>query len=763
MTPDLLSGLNEQQYAAVTAGTGPVLVLAGPGSGKTRVLTRRVAFLVREMGVKPWEIMAVTFTNKAAGEMRHRVRRMLDDDIRGLQIGTFHSTCARLLRIEHEATPYRQDYVIYDSDDQTSLIGQVLEAENIDKKKFSPRAVLGSISKAKNELILPHEYEGDGYWGEVVRRCYVRYQDTLLNSNAMDFDDLLVQMVLLLRDNPFIREKYGERFPFLLVDEFQDTNMAQFELVKLVGQPQNNIFVVGDEDQSIYAFRGADYRNVLRFQDEYPNAQVILLEQNYRSTQTVLNVARAVIDHNQNRTPKALFTDRGDGTPIVVHEAFDEEAEAEFIVESIERMRRVGYRYADCAIMYRTNALSRPLEAAFRKHSVPYTLVGGVGFYGRREVRDMLAYLRVVVNPDDRVSFERVINTPRRGIGNKSLESFLSWALQDGGSIAGGLERLMKGDARGLSKRVAALFTEFAAQLDQWQRRAQPGQLATLFDQIQIDIDYTEYLYNKISDSDAEAKERSFNVQELRVLLVAADEDEIPLSEFIVEQALMTDVDTQREDEDADQVTLLTLHAAKGLEFPVVFITGVEEELLPHRMSFEEEEGIEEERRLFYVGITRARDHLVLTHTFRRSFYGGYGEERMASGFLRDIPTEYIDDSSSTTASDSWYREENEYQNMTRWPQVGGLDRLRRDLARKSGQEPQKPKNEKVRGKIIPFPGTQETKTQFSTGMQVKHAIFGSGTVIESKLDAGVELVTVAFQNKKHGIKELDADFLKSL
>ncbi|MEO1646708.1 MAG: UvrD-helicase domain-containing protein, partial [Chloroflexota bacterium] len=369
MTSDLLTGLNPEQYKAVTTVDGPVLVLAGPGSGKTRVLTRRVAHLIQDVGIAPYHIMAVTFTNKAASEMRHRVSQFLGERVRGLQIGTFHSTCARILRMEAESTAYNKDYVIYDTDDQITAITQVLAELNIDKKKWTPRRILGAISSAKNEMILPDRYVGQDYFTEVVSRVYPEYQKKLRDNNAMDFDDLLVNMVLLLRNHDIVREKYQQRYPYVLVDEFQDTNTVQYQLVQLISRPQNNVFVVGDEDQSIYAFRGADYRNVLRFHQDYPDATVILLEQNYRSTQVVLDTARAVIDRNTNRTPKKLFTDREGGELVTVKEAYDDTYEAQYIMEEIDNLtRREGYDYTDIAIMYRTNAQSRALEAACREN-----------------------------------------------------------------------------------------------------------------------------------------------------------------------------------------------------------------------------------------------------------------------------------------------------------------------------------------------------------------------------------------------------------
>ena len=694
MTSHLLNGLNEQQHEAVTAGMGPILVLAGPGSGKTSVLTRRIAYMISEMQVRPHHIMAVTFTNKAAGEMRQRVQRALDDQLRGLQIGTFHSTCARLLRIEADALPYNEEYVIYDTDDQLSAVGQALAEENIDAKQYAPRKVLAVISKSKNEMILPHEFPINEYTDEVYARVYKRYQDILLDSNAMDFDDLLVQMVLLLRDNEVVREKYQKRYDFVLVDEFQDTNTVQYQLVKLFSAPQNNVFAVGDEDQSIYAFRGADYRNVMRFRQDYPQAEVILLEQNYRSTQVVLDVARAVIDRNPNRTAKDLFTDRAGGEKVTLYEAYNESYEAEFILDQIHSlMRQEHYAYHDFAVMYRTNAQSRALEQACVNEGVPYVLVGGVGFYKRREVRDLLAYLRVIQNPNDRISFARIINVPKRGIGKQSLQKFQYWAAQENITYEEALERLINGEKTPLTGRTANKFTEFGHLLADWRALAETGNLLDLFDNITARLGYNLYL-QEISKTPEEALDRSDNVRELRGLLQHATEAEQTLGEFLAEQALVADVDSLQEDSNA--ITLLTLHAAKGLEYPVVFIAGLERGLLPHFRSLENEEGMAEERRLMYVGVTRAMDRLYLTYAFRRTMFGS-SDNNDPSEFLRDIPSNLLDGSPTTLLN---LQRENSYKWQTTWD---APSRLAQDLA-KAQSRGQREVNEKVRKKIIPFP-----------------------------------------------------------
>ena len=744
----LTEGMNRQQQRAISAGDGPVLVLAGPGSGKTAVLTRRIAWLIREHRVPHHRIMAVTFTNKAAGEMRSRVEALLGEHLRGLQVSTFHSACARFLRREAESAGYRPDYVIYDSDDQVALVKTVVKNLGIDPKKYNPRAILAKISGAKNEMILPAAFRSGDYFGEIVKQVYGAYQAALHEANAMDFDDLLLNMVTLLRENDHLRRAYQERFAYVLVDEFQDTNQVQYELVKLLAAPQNNVFVVGDEDQAIYAFRGADYRNVLRFQESYSGAAVILLEQNYRSTQNILDVARAVIDRNRNRTPKALHTDLGPGAMVSVFEAYDERYEAETVLEQIHRLRsQHDLAYKDFAVMYRTNAQSRAMEQAFVNATVPYVLIGGVGFYKRREVKDLLAYLRLIHNPDDRVSFERIINVPARGIGKKSQEAFFNWVTRDGLTISDALNRLFYDDPVPLSTAAKKKFARFAEMLTQWQELAKRGDLLRMFDKITAQTRYYLYL-DEISKLPEEAADRADNVQELRGLLQYALEDEQPLHEFLAEQSLVADVDSLNDDTDA--VTLMTLHSAKGLEFPVVFITGLETGILPHYRSFEEIGGIEEERRLFYVGVTRAKDALCLSYAFRRALYSGAGGISSPSEFLADLPPQLLDGSPTTLAS---LRRAQSMEAQTQWSSAPRpLSRLERDLRSNTGSTA----NSELRKKIVPFPGFAKPAagaSEFKVNMAVTHPQFGAGKIIGLE---GGGIVSVLFD--EHGPKKILAD-----
>ncbi len=772
----LLDGMNPRQAAAISAGTGPVLVLAGPGSGKTRVLTHRIAYLIDEQRVPPHQLLAVTFTNKAAAEMRGRVDRLLNGRLHGLRIGTFHSICARLLRREADSLPYSADFLIFDTDDQMTVVEQTLRELNIDSKRHSPRAVLSAISSAKNELVGPKEYVGYDYFGEVVARAYPRYQEILLDNNAMDFDDLLMQMVLLLRGDAHVRDKYQRLFEYVLVDEFQDTNSAQYELVRLMGAPQQNVFAVGDEDQAIYAFRGADYRNVLRFREDYPDAQVILLEQNYRSPQVVLDAARAVIDQNPHRTPKALFTTRKDGVRLSIYEAYSEEYEADYIIDQIESLRkRQKHEYRDFAVMYRTNVQSRALEDRFIKRGVPYKLVGGVGFYKRIEVRDMLAFLRLIHNPNDSVSFTRIINVPKRGIGKKSLQDFQGWAARNELPYGAALQRMVEGEPSPLTGRAAAQFIEFGRLLARWREIAAKGDLLELYEDVVSTLGYSLYL-QEISDSIEQMREREDNMAELHGILERSRE--VPLGEFLAEIALVADVDTLKDDVEA--VTLLTLHAAKGLEYPVVFIAGLEEGLLPHMRALDEPDGMSEERRLLYVGITRAMEQLYLTYAFRRQMWGR-SEAKDPSRFLFDIPGDLTD--GLPTALQGKGRGAGAAARTlaeTRWdspatkktpPWEHPLDRWLREREQAAADDTDTPdappdpaqreKAAKLRAKIRAFGADAETGTplKYRTGMRVKHSKYGMGKVISSLRSGDDEEVTVLFDDKKAGLKKLLASY----
>jgi DNA helicase-2/ATP-dependent DNA helicase PcrA len=719
---NILKDLNPAQQEAVQAIEGPVLVLAGPGSGKTRVLTHRVAYLVRECGIDPYNIMAVTFTNKAAQEMMGRLHHLLGQRLRQLTIGTFHAICSRILRREAKHLDVTSDFVIYDQTDQLGLVRQALKDLNLDEKMYRPQAILGTISKAKNELIRPESFAPQTYWQEVASRVYTRYQELLLANNAQDFDDLLMNAVHLFDQQPEVLAKYQRRYFHILVDEFQDTNTAQYALVRRLAGKRRNLFVVGDDDQSIYAFRGADFRNVHRFRTDYPDARLVLLEQNYRSTQTILDVSKAVISHNTHRTPKNLHTEKGPGVPVIVHEAYNEQEEAQYVMDQIALLVAGGaYQPGDCAIMYRTNAQSRVLEDAFVRAGLPYKLVGATRFYARREIKDALAYLRLVHNPYDGVSLARIINVPPRGIGPKTMAALEGWAEELKVPVYTALQMLAE-ETEGTEKPsplptyargVLAGFSELLSELIAARERLN---VLELMDLILEKTGYSAY----IRDGTEEGEDRWNNILELRT--VAREYAELPaedsLTTFLEEVALVSDVDTY--DETVNAPTLLTLHMAKGLEFPVVFIVGLEEGLFPHSRSMDDPEAMEEERRLCYVGITRAKERLYLVHAFRRTMYGE-SEVGVPSRFIADIPDQLIAGRGEAALGE----EERRYRWQVQWPTAAELA---------------------VTG-------------QFETGDRVRHPLFGEGIVIESKVTRGDEEVTVAFEEK--GIKRLLASFAK--
>jgi DNA helicase-2/ATP-dependent DNA helicase PcrA len=724
---DIIKSLNEQQIKAVTAAPGPVLVLAGPGSGKTRVLTHRAAYLIGELGIQPYHILAVTFTNKAASEMEDRVTGLLGLDAHGLTLGTFHSTCARFLRMEAEHLQVTPNYVIFDADDQLRVVKRIfkdlkINGDEAEKKKrenhygvvYRPQAILAEISTAKNDLRLPEDLPRESELERIIAEVYLEYQKTLLQSNALDFDDLLMQFAILLRDNDKIREKYARRYQHILVDEFQDTNMAQYTLLTQMASYHGNIFVVGDPDQSIYRWRGADYRNINRFERDYQDAEVILLEQNYRSTQNILDTAMAIIDRNSNRTPKKLFTDRGPGEKILIKEAYDDQQQAEFVVEIISKQTRFNkVSPAEFAVMYRTNAQSRILEEAFIKAEIPHKLVGAQRFYGRREVKDIVAYLRLVVNPSDIVSLRRVINTPRRKIGDKTISRLISVAESLGISPGELILRLGGKDPVELdsfSTAAARSLAGFGQNLRRWRENFETLPPVEIVHQIINDIEYREYLEN----STKEGFERWENVVELE--RIANERQTVGLHDFLERVTLISDQDTIETDQDV--ATLLTLHAAKGLEFKQVLIVGVNEDIIPHQRSFGDPEAMEEERRLFYVGITRAKDRLMLFHSLRRLTYEGY-EYVDASRYYEDIPlelrTEYYQ-------SHSYGSQPKPVTTYSSW--------------KESQQDDKRP---------------IASEQEYHPGEKVSHSKFGEGLVINSELRDDDEIVTIVFEGLEKG------------
>ena len=713
-----LDKLNPQQRAAVTAGNGPVLVVAGPGSGKTRVLTQRIAYLIAEEGVRPWQILAVTFTNKAAKEMGERVKRLLPDQAtEGIMLGTFHSICARMLRREAEYLPIQSNFVIFDTDDQERIVKNVIREMNINEKLYRPASVLGAISRAKNELITADDYPTQTYRDEVVKRVYAEYQKRLIASNAVDFDDILLYTARLLEDNPSVRDKYAQRFRHVLVDEFQDTNLAQYALVRQLASIHRNIFCVGDPDQSIYAWRGADWRNVQRFEQDFPDAHTILLEQNYRSRQTILDAAMGVIDRARNRRKKKLFSDRGAGDKIFFYEAPNDYEEASFVVDTIAQLvASRQFEPGDCAVMYRTNAMSRLIEEAFLQARLPYRLVGAQRFYGRREVKDVIAFLRLIHNPADEASLDRVINVPPRGIGDKTLTTLHLIARQNNTQPGYVLLDLARGsDSQywsAFTGRASLPLADFGGMLANWRVAAQTLTVPELFDRVVSDLNYKEY----IDDESEEGVDRWENVQELKRL--ALEYSTRPLDEFLENIALVSDQDTIAE---GNVPTLLTLHAAKGLEFGAVFIVGLDDGLLPHSRSFDDPESMEEERRLFYVGITRAKDKLYLIRSIQR---GGRGaqEETFPSRYLDDVPIDLLVGKTRTGRTLRGAPAETKWQSY------------------RAAQQP-------AMASVI--------EMRFRAGTRVKHPSWGEGIVLDSKIQDDDEIVDVVFTSV--GIKRLSA------
>jgi len=706
---DVLEGLNPAQREAVETIEGPVLILAGPGSGKTRVIAHRVAYLIKVWGISPYHILAVTFTNKAAREMKERLYHLLGSSVEELTLGTFHAFCARILRREGAHIALDSRFAIYDEDDQLNLVKRSLQELDLDPKRYNPRLFLSAISAAKSRLLAPEDYvkSTSTYIDEVVQRVYLRYQELLTESKALDFDDLLMKAVHLFRQRPEVLSRYQTRYYHILIDEFQDTNIAQYVLSKQLAGKHRNICVVGDPDQSIYSWRFADLRNILSFESDYPDAKVVFLEQSYRSTKTILEVAEQVISANRQRKKKGLWTENDVGLPITVAETYTAQDEAQFVVNEVENLVSQGrFKFLDCAVMYRTNAQSRAIEEAFIRYGIPYKLVGGVRFYERREVKDVIAYLRLIHNPYDSVSLSRVINVPSRGIGSRTLEELSRWAKERSLPVYTALQIVADEKTEQkppFSPRVMKALANFLTMLNHLMASSEELNIVELVDLVLESSGYREFILEA-----QDGEDRWENILELRT--VAAEYRHLApqegLSSFLEGVALVADVDSY--DEKVDAVTLITLHAAKGLEFPVVFIVGMEEGLLPHRRSFDDRDQMEEERRLCYVGITRAKERVYLIRAFRRG-YQGSGEPTLPSRFLLDIPAHLV-------MTPSQYSDERRQKAVS-----------------------------------VPSPAPEAA---FKSGDHVRHTVFGDGIVVNCLPIKDDQEVTVAFKGEA-GVKKL--------
>ena len=644
-----LDRLNPPQREAVTQTEGPLLVLAGAGSGKTRVLTHRIAYLIGEKEVKPWNILAVTFTNKAAGEMRERVAKLVGFGSREIWLGTFHSMCARILRREAERVGYGTNFAIYDPEDQLKVITEVMRGLNIGERETPAKAVRAHIDGAKNEVIGPDEYGSyaGGYFEEKVNKIYEGYQRRLRENNAFDFGDLIMQTVKLFEMNPEVLDRYQKQFRYILVDEYQDTNHAQYVLINRFASSHRNLCVVGDDDQSIYGWRGADITNILDFEKDYPEAKIIRLEQNYRSTKTILAAAGAVIAHNRGRKGKELWTENTLGEKIVLLEGYDEREEAQRVVDSIqEELVSEGRNLRDFVVLYRTNAQSRALEDRLRGSGVPYTIIGGLKFYERREVKDVLAYLRILVNPRDSVSLKRIINVPKRGIGEATVTKLEAFAAERGVTLYEIFNRL--DEIESISPRLKRVLYDFWQLLLKHDRRKVQEPADVVAKDLIEEAGYVEMLD---AEGTLDSENRAENVRELLYAIseyIARTQD-ASLESFLAEVSLVTDIDQW--DDRSEAVTLMTLHCAKGLEFPVVFITGLEDGLFPLARVFDNPHELEEERRLFYVGMTRAKERLYMSLACRRHRYSeSLGSLR--SRFLEEVPLEFFEESSAESIGD---------------------------------------------------------------------------------------------------------------
>ena len=738
--------LNPQQQEAVECTEGPLLIIAGAGSGKTRVLTQRIAYLISEKQVNPWNILAITFTNKAAGEMRDRVNQLADVNGGSVWVSTFHSTCVRILRRFIDRLGYDTNFTIYDTDDQKHVIKEIIKQMDLDTRMYKDRALLSAISSAKNELISPEEYQLSvaGDWnGQVISKVYNAYQRMLKQNNALDFDDLLMKTVELFQSQPDVLDSYQERFRYLMVDEYQDTNTAQFALVNLLAKKYRNLCVVGDDDQSIYRFRGANIRNILDFEKNFPDARVIKLEQNYRSTQNILKAANAVIANNRGRKKKTLWSERDEGEMVHLRQFMNAFEEAEYVAGDIRSKVREGAEYSDFAVLYRTNAQSRLFEEKFLMANIPYRLVGGLNFYARKEIKDLLAYLKTIDNARDDLAVRRIINVPKRGIGAASVNKAADYAEEQGISLYEAMRRA--DEVPGLARAAAKLkgFTQYIDSL-----RAMAG-ILSVEELLHKVIDQTGYVRELEAEDTEEARGRIENIDELITKVVTYEEEtENPsLSGFLADVALVADIDM--EDEDTNKVLLMTLHSAKGLEFPNVYLTGMEDGIFPSYMTITSDDvmELEEERRLCYVGITRAMNDLTMTSCKTRMIRGETQYNKV-SRFVHEIPRELVDLGRDSLPE---RKKEAEIQKQNTWKKAMQDFRKPAAYSQTMFDKPALTKG----SSLVSAAGAPD----YEVGDTVRHIKFGTGMVLNIVKGAKDYEVTVDFE--KYGVKKMFAAFAK--
>lgn len=722
----LIIGMNDKQAEAVQTTDGPLLIMAGAGSGKTRVLTHRIAYLIDEKYVNPWNILAITFTNKAAREMRERAIA-LNPATQDTLIATFHSMCVRILRREADYIGYNRNFTIVDPGEQRTLMKRIIKQLNLDTKKWNERSILGTISNAKNDLLdeIAYEKQAGDMYTQVIAKCYKAYQEELRRSEAMDFDDLIMMTLRLFDQNKDVLAYYQQRYQYIHVDEYQDTNHAQYQLVKLLASRFKNICVVGDDDQSIYGWRGADMQNILDFEKDYPQAKVVLLEENYRSTKKILQAANNVINHNKNRRPKKLWTQNDEGEQIVYHRANNEQEEAVFVASTIDNIvREQGKNFKDFAVLYRTNAQSRTIEEALLKSNIPYTMVGGTKFYSRKEIRDVIAYLNILANTSDNISFERIVNEPKRGVGPGTLEKIRSFAYEQNMSLLDASSNVMMSPLKGKAAQavwdLANLILTLRSKLDS----------LTVTEITENLLDKTGYLEALQVQNTLESQARIENIEEF--LSVTKNFDDNPeitvegetgldrLSRFLNDLALIADTDDSATE--TAEVTLMTLHAAKGLEFPVVFLIGMEEGVFPLSRAIEDADELEEERRLAYVGITRAEQILFLTNANTRTLFGKTSYNR-PTRFIREIDDELIQHQGLARPVNSSFGVKYSKEQPTQFGQ--GMSLQQALQARKSNSQPQ------VTAQLQALNANNSHETSWEIGDVATHKKWGDGTVLE--------------------------------